>query len=64
MIVVKSAQEDAQFPLPTETMDFVDVKISVWKMLTDGDVPGVTKVKEIRRREDIEHNILEIKGGF
>ena len=49
MMVVKRAQVDAQFPLPTETMDLADVKISVWETLTDGNVTGVPKVEKIRR---------------
>ena len=53
---------DAQFPLPTETIDLADVKISVWETLTDGDVTGATKVVKIRRREGDKH-ILEIKRG-
>jgi hypothetical protein len=45
MIVVKRAQADAQSPLLTETMNLVDVKISVWETLTDGDVAGATKLR-------------------
>lgn len=61
-MVAKRAQVDAQFPLPTETMDLADVKISVWETLTYGDLTGATKTEKIRKREGAKH-ILEIKRG-